>query len=373
MTAWHEIDSSIAAGAELTVMSGDAVRPFERPVKLTTTLSKGRLRLPYRLVGGSAMCIIHDWIVARQLPSLKDSIDIIHGWPQGALRTIRVAKKLGIPIVMERCNAHTRYAFEVVREESERIGVKLPFNYEHSYDSRILRIEEAEFEECTALLCPSEFVVNSFLERGFAREKLQRFIYGVDTSLFYPNLSQRPVDRPFTVIFAGLCAVRKGLHLALEAWLSSDASKSGEFMIAGDFLPAYRKKLEPLLSHPSVKVLGNRRDLPELMRNSDLFVLPSLEEGFGLVCTEAMASGCVPLVSEACTDLCKHMENALVHTIGDVNSLSEQITFLYRNADILKRLRDSGIANRPNISWEAAGKSLVDAYRNICARVGGAA
>ena len=95
----------------------------------------------------------------------------------------------------------------------------------------------------------------------------------------------------------GVCAVRKGLHYALEAWLRSPASKDGTFLIAGGFLPDYQEKLAPMLAHPSVQVLGHRTDVPELMRKSDILVLPSIEEGFGLVLTEAMGSGCVPLVS----------------------------------------------------------------------------
>ena len=39
------------------------------------------------------------------------------------------------------------------------------------------------------------------------------------------------------------------------------------------------------------------------------FVVRTLEEGFCLDCAEAMASGCVPLVSEACTEVCRHEDN----------------------------------------------------------------
>jgi glycosyltransferase involved in cell wall biosynthesis len=83
------------------------------------------------------------------------------------------------------------------------------------------------------------------------------------------------------------------------------------------------------------------------MRRSDILVLPSIEEGFGLVCTEAMGSGCVPLVSDACTDLCRHLENALVHALGDVDTLEEHITMLHRDRQLLSRLRAEGLRTAP--------------------------
>jgi glycosyltransferase involved in cell wall biosynthesis len=120
-----------------------------------------------------------------------------------------------------------------------------------------------------------------------------------------------------------------------------------------------------MLSDPSVRVLGHRNDIPELMRQSDVLVLPTIEEGFGLVCTEAMGSGCVPLVSEACTDLCRHFENAMVHRIGDVDALAQQITQLDQDRALLERLRAAGLRTAPNITWNAAGVTLLNVYRNV--------
>ena len=237
----------------------------------------------------------------------------MHVWPLGARETLRAAARLGIPTVLERPNAHTRFAYEVVAKECERLGITLPPDHEHAYNAEILRHEEEEYELADYLLCPSDFVVKTFLDQGFPQEKLLRHTYGFDPSVFSPPAVERPERAGLTVLFAGVAAVRKGLHLALEAWLRSPASAAGTFLIAGDFVPAYRERLSELLAHPSVQALGHRTDLAELMRSSDVLVLPSLEEGYGLVCVEAIGCGCVPLVSDACTEVCRHMENALVH------------------------------------------------------------
>lgn len=364
-TAWHEIDSVAEAGAEMTVLAGDSVRPFQRPLRMKTTLAWRSLRWPYRLLGTRLTCALHDWKVAQHLPAMAGKIDIIHAWPLGALHTMRAAKKLGIPVALERCNAHTRFAYQVVKEECDRIGVPLPHDHEHAYNEGVLRREEAEYAMADGILCPSEFVRHTFLGAGFPDEKLMRFIYGVDEKRFHPEPRHAPASSGLKMVFVGVCAVRKGLHFALEAWLNSDACKDGQFQIAGDFIPGYRAYLESKLAHPSVKVLGHRDDIPMLMRESDLFVLPSIEEGFGLVCTEAMASGCVPLVSDACTDLCRHLDNSMVHRVANVAALTDHINQLHRNRELLFHLRAAGLRAVPGISWKVAGHSLLGAYRQI--------
>jgi len=306
---------------------------------------------------------LHDWTVARRIEKLAGKIDIIHTWPLGALRTLQTAARLGIPTVLERPNANTRFAMEVVQKECERLGVSLPPNHEHAFNAAKLRIEEEEYGLAYRLLCPSEFTSKTFLDKGYAKGKLIRHIYGFDEKVYHPSSERRDAKRGLTMLFVGVCAVRKGVHYALEAWLRSPASKDGTFLIAGEFLPAYQEKLQGMLAHPSVRVLGHRKDVPELMRKSDILVLPSIEEGFGLVITEAMGSGCVPLASEACTEICDHMKTGLMHRVGDVDALTQHITMLHEDRALLERLRRAGLETAPSVTWTAAGRILLDAYR----------
>lgn len=366
-TAWKQVGGLAAAGAEMLVFPASLSRPLPQSVRVWPTLAVGKVRLPYRLLGVFRTVAFHDKIVARRLEKLVGQIDIVHTWPLGARQTLKTAARLGIPTVLERCNAHTGYAMEVVQQECERLGVLLPPNQEHAYNAWKLRKEQDEYELADRLLCPSDFVVKTFVDRGFPREKLARHQYGFDEKGFYPDAEPRKNGRGLTVLFAGVCAVRKGLHFALEAWLRSPASKDGTFLIAGEFLPAYQEKLAPMLAHPSVKVLGHRNDVPQLMRKSDILVLPSIEEGSALVTSEARGSGCVLLVSEAAGAVCRHMENALVHGVGDVAALTQHFTMLDDDRALLQKLRAASLATISELTWDAAGVKLLEVYRETIA------
>jgi glycosyltransferase involved in cell wall biosynthesis len=365
-TAWYQVNGLTNAGARPTVFAGAVHRPLPSGVEVRPTLARGKVRLPYRVLRRKAFAL-HDAIVARRLQQIGDAVDVVHTWPLGALRTLRVARALGIPTVLERPNAHTRFAYEVVRAECLRLGVELPSDHEHAYNADVLAREEAEYALADHLLCPSDFVAQTFVDQGFPTEKLARHRYGFDRKRFYPGPVGRPQAKGLTMLFVGVAAVRKGVHFALEAWLASPASQDGTFLIAGEFLSDYEKKLRPMLEHHSVRVLGHRDDVDELMRESDVFVLPSIEEGFPLATVEARASGCVPLVSEACSAPCTHMVNGLVHRIGDVKALSEHIAALHRDGELVRRLREASLSSIDEFSWDAAGVALLEVYRGVIA------
>jgi D-inositol-3-phosphate glycosyltransferase len=364
-TAWQLVNSAAAAGTDMHVFTGVLSRPFPSNVRVNTTLARGKLRIPYKLLGKVRALQLHDHIVSGWVEKLAGEIDVVHTWPVGALKTLKTAKKLGIPTVLERPNAHTRFAYEVVRKECERLGVTMPPDHEHAFHEDILRIEEQEYVLSDRLLCPSDFVLQTFLDAGFPREKLARHQYGFDDKIYTSAGASQGAGPGLAMLFVGGVAPRKGLHYALEAWLASPVHTNGTFLIAGEFIPGYAEKLGPLLAHPSIHRLGHRTDVADLMKKSDILVLPSIEEGSALVTSEARGCGCVLLVSDAAGAICKHLDNALVHHAGDVRALTEHLTMLYEDRPFLKKLRDASLATVQELTWSTAGARLANVYRDV--------
>lgn len=363
--AWEHVKSLQDAGAVVTVFPGVIHRELPAGINVRPTLGRGKLRIPYKVLGRMNSCKLHDRIVARRLRNLPCEFDIVHGFALGSLETIRTAKTLGIPSVLERCNAHTAFAYEVVDQECKKLGIEMPDGHAHAFNARDLSREEEEYLATDYLFCPSDFVARTFEERGFPRNKLARFQYGFDEKKCYPSEKFGNKKSGLIVLFAAGCAPRKGLHYALDAWLKSSACLDGQLLIVGDFIPGYAEVLSTQLSHPSIRLLGYRNDLAALMRTSDVLVLPSIEEGSALVTYDARGAGCVLLVSDSTGAVCCHGENALVHRTGDVEMLANHFSCLNDDRHLLERLRSASLATSGELTWAASGRKMLVEYQKI--------
>ncbi|HXA14841.1 MAG TPA: glycosyltransferase family 1 protein [Opitutaceae bacterium] len=103
-------------------------------------------------------------------------------------------------------------------------------------------------------------------------------------------------------------------------------------------------------------------ELPTLYRAADLFVFPSLFEGFGLPPVEAMACGC-PVLSSA--------RGALGEVIGDAAAVLDpestadiqtQLTWLARDLHALEKLRVKGLAHAAQFDWRLTAAATLKTY-----------
>jgi len=352
MTAYYQIRELAKLGVDIRLYCGTCIKPIPQLFEMKQWFSLTNLKIAVRLLGLPRLAHLHDRLVARALMRDHNDIDIVHCWPSASMQTLKTARKLGIKTVLERPSAHTRHVYNITTAECQRMNLTLNKSHYAAFNEKKLRHEEAEFAMADKLLCPSDFVAETFRAKGFGEECIARHRYGYDPAIFSPvNRSpQKDYDQGFNMLYVGDCYPLKGLHFALEAWLNSEASKIGKFVICGKFMLQYQELLKDQLSHPSVEYLGFVEDIQEIMRQSDVLVLPSLAEGSALVTYEARACGCVLLVSKASGAVCEHMKNALVHEPGDSETLSRHITLLVSNRALLGHLRKNSIGELKNLT-----------------------
>jgi glycosyltransferase involved in cell wall biosynthesis len=368
-TALHQVRGLAEEGIDVVLYCTSTRAELPERVKVVTTLALGRRRIPHRAIGVARAYRYHDMRVATALRRGLD-VDAVHCWPRATVLTAHAAKRVGIPSFREVPNTHTAFAVEVVRREVDRLGMPVTGKeFSHVLDAATIALEEAEYAAADILLVPSEYAARTFVERGVPERKLRLHRYGFDVERFSaPDAGERSSDAPFTAIFVGRCEPRKGLHIALRAWIDSGAADRGRFIICGSFEPGYREALADLLAHPSVEVQGYVPNPAALMRESDVFCFPSIEEGSALVTYEARACGCVLLVSEAAGARATDGVDGLVHRPGDVDTLTAHLRMLNEDRAELARLRAAALGRSDDLSWRAAAAELAAIYDDVVRR-----
>jgi glycosyltransferase involved in cell wall biosynthesis len=366
-TAWHQARGLVDRGLDVTVLAARIERPVDGARRLIPTLRLGGVPLRHKVLGRRGAAAWHDRRVAGYLQRHAADFDLMHAWPDGALRTLRRARRLGLPSLMERPNAHIDYATRVVAEEARRVGYDPPKSHSHTIDARRLAHERAEYAAADRLLCPSDFVARTFREQGIPAGKLTRHRYGYAPADFEATARPAEAGRGLRAVFVGRGEPRKGVHYLLEAWLNSKASNTGQLTLCGAFLPGYLDRLRPQIDHPSVRQIGFTRQVRQHLLDSDVLVLPSVEEGSALVTYEARGCGVALMVSDAAGACCRDGHDALVHRAGDVPTLTRQFDRLAAEPPLLATLRRHTLAERDRYTWAGAAESLEAAYRRLLA------
>jgi len=116
-------------------------------------------------------------------------------------------------------------------------------------------------------------------------------------------------------------------------------------------------------------VLGNVSEdmIPDLYNAGDVFVFPSLKEGWGLVVLEAMASG-LPVIASDIEPLKEFLEdgnNSLLVSPMDFITLSEGIIRILEDDVLNKKLKSGGKSTAANYSWEATAADHLEIYKDI--------
>ncbi|WP_052437453.1 glycosyltransferase family 4 protein [Vibrio hyugaensis] len=202
-----------------------------------------------------------------------------------------------------------------------------------------------------AYLPVSDFVAARIaLNLPNAQHKIRRLYNGIDLTRFQPTNSKGNVlriksellgisDDVTTVAFIGQLTQEKGVDLFLNvAKRCVDDGVECRFFIIGD--GAFRKEVENLCSHHlyrnDIHYLGLRSDVPDILRVTDVFVMPSLwEEAFGLTAIEASACG-VPVVASnigGLPEVILHHHSGILVEAGDELCLYNAIRRMIEDTD----------------------------------------
>ena len=303
-----------------------------------------------------------DW-TARRIPPDTDALIAIAG---AGLKTGRLVQQRGGKFICDRGSTHQRYQEQLVSSEYKIWGVDLPVS-----DIRDTLREEEIYTTADAITVPSTFALRSYLELGVPAEKLHVIPYGVDLSHLTTADNILPSADLFDVLFAGAVSLRKGVPYLLEAFARLQ-HPGKRLRLAGSIEPCMKQVLSRL-PQQNVEFLGPlpRVELTRLMQRSHVLVLPSIEDGFGLVMAEAMACGC-PVISSTNTggeDLYTDGREGFIVPIRDPQSIAERLQQLADEPGLQHRMRAAALVRVQEIGgWTQYGDRWVELLRGLTGR-----
>ncbi len=293
------------------------------------------------------------WMAARLAPC-----EAFHCLSSFGLQSHRAARaRHGALTVCDRGSSHITFQNEILREEYARFDI--PYR---GTDARIVERELAEYEFCDLISVPSGFSLRSFVEKGVPREKLRLNPYGVDLSMFHPMPKR---DAVFRVLFVGSISIRKGIAYLLEA-VKRAAIGALDLVLIGDVdkdAARVLAKCDMPLRHLGVLP---RAELAEHYSQASVLVLPSIEDGFGLVMAQAMACG-VPVIATTNTgaeDLFSDGVEGFIVPIRDGAAIADKIVFLYEHPEVRDAMGAAALARvRALGGWNSYGERMAAMYQ----------
>ena len=106
------------------------------------------------------------------------------------------------------------------------------------------------------------------------------------------------------------------------------------------------------------------RQVYEMLAASDVYIMPSVSEPFGISPLEAMQMGVPSIISKqsGCAEI---LENVIKIDYWDINAMADSIYAIIKYPALYNHLRDRGLAEIDTIQWKKAGAKVIDIYHKV--------
>lgn len=259
------------------------------------------------------------WVSGQLQPG--DHVISSYGYANAAFKQ---ARQNGGKTFVDAGNSHPDNFWTILTEEQRRWKSPYPPVARYHYERSRAMMEHVDY-----VLAASSFVGRTYLERGFKPEAILPHPRPIDLSAFKPPERSRPKDRPLTIITTGTLCLRKGSPYLFEALRMVHQRMPGARFVMRNVIGDDVKDLLPKYRDLPVKWLPGmpHAELAENLRQADLFILPSLEDGLALTVLEALACG-LPVITTPNTGACEFIQpdvNGEVVPIRDAQAIADAV------------------------------------------------
>ena len=194
---------------------------------------------------------------------------------------------------------------------------------------------------------------------------------GIDIKKFHSDKKRESISE-LTIMFVGRLDPIKGVKYLIQAMSIVKNYQNIKLIVIGD--GEEKKELKELVSMLNLSdcvyftgLIDNEK-IPEYMSQADIFVLPSLSEGFPVASLEAMASG-LPIVATnvgGLPDIIEDGVNGYLVEPRNPVQLAEKITLLLKDNDLRLNISKANREKAKKYDWSYVVGQLEDVYYSLC-------
>ncbi len=284
---------------------------------------------------------------------------------KSARRTLARAARLGVPGVLDYPIAHHAIVDALMAEEARRVPEFADTIQYLAASARTRDLLEAEIDGADRVLLLSSFSRQTFVDAGVPAEKLEVIPLGVDLEMFSP--APRDPSSVFRVLFAGQISQRKGISYLLDGFRRAELPDAELVFLGRPVGPTTAWISQPRVVHrPAVAIY----DLREHYVDCDVYVLPSLAEGFPQTAIIAMACGLPVIVSEHTfgEDVVTDGVDGYVVPIRDADAIADRLRRLADDPALRLRMGEAARGTAARFTWENYRSRIAGFGRQLIGR-----
>lgn len=298
---------------------------------------------------------------------------VFFGYDTCSLEVIKYLKNRGVVCVLDQIDP-CQIEIEMVRDEQDAWpGWQ---SYDLTVPDEFYQRHHEEWSVADNIVVNSKFTCEALVKQGVSREKVSVVPLSYDPVIFTEQnkviirdelarlcINGFSPQRPLRVLFLGQVMLRKGIQYLMKA-----AELLQKYPVVFDIVgPIYISDKALATASKNINFHGRvaRNDIAGWYKSSDLFILPTLSDGFAITQLEAMSYGLPVIVTANCGDVVDDGVDGFVLPVRDIDSIVRVICQYLEHPGILELQREAAFQKSKLFSLDRVGEELLSKQRNI--------
>lgn len=305
--------------------------------------------------------------------AIKNNVDMVIGYDSECSKLFSILKEKAPNIIriMDVSAANRLYLrdvylkdFEKCPEFAERLK-REKCELFSKIANKEMQLLKKEIEDTNYFIVPSEFVKNSLYFSGVSDEQILYCNYGVELKEF-PLKNYNNINTPLKFVYVGGVKELKGIGYLLKAF-KNISDKKAKLIVVGA-----KDNGKDIEVYKNVTYTGHiiHSKVEKILKNSDVFIFPSLGDSFSLACLEAAAVG-LPLIVSENTGMIDKMHDGIEGFIIPIQSVVEienKINWFINNPEKIEIMGKKAREMAITYTWEKYKKEISNILYNILRR-----